>query len=523
MRSFRFARRSFLAAIGGAVGLRVLLDNMVASAAGATSPPRFLMTHWPVGTVRYLFRPTGTGASYTASKIIQPFIDAGLKDDMSVFYGFSHQPFNSGIGGGHESGTPMMTTGCRVPGTRANGGEHDDGVAGGPSFDQVFLKNVPELQTPGPGYINAICDARVDSLETSTQCLSYGYATRSIAAADGGNVTEATPLLPELSPLQLYLNLFADFMPGGATPGNQDELLRAVKMRKSVLDYALTELNTLGTLAPASEKSKIDSHAAAIRTIETQLQQQIDDGVVTMAGCMPPTKPDSASVGSKGGNNPDYTSDPANPPMQKASDEALHEKVGNLHMDIIIAAFQCDLRRVATFQWSPGTNHVSFKGQYPGRADAIYMHHPTSHLVTNGALSLGNSSPGGTMGDLLQFLGNIQTWYNSKHAALLNKLKAAKDSYGNSLLDHTVVPYITEVAETTHTRSPLAGFIFGGKALGMTHGSYYNFEGNERSHNDLWMTVAQAYLGADPLSKLSAEKFDKKNVGPIAGVWKAPV
>ena len=520
MRSYRFARRSFLAAVGGAVGLRVLLDNMVAAAAGATSPPRFLMTHWPVGTVKYLFKPTGSGASYTASKIIQPFIDAGLKDDMSVFYGFTHEPFNSGIGGGHESGTPMMTTGCRVPGTRANGGEGDDGVAGGPSFDQVFLKNVPDLQTPGPGYLNAICDARVDSLETSTQCLSYGYATRSIAAANGGNVTEATPLLPELSPLQLYLSLFSDFMPGGSTPDNQSELLRAVKMRKSVLDYALSELGTLKTLAPASETSKIESHAAAIRLVETQLQSQIDSGVVTMQGCMAPTKPD-ATMGSKGSKN-DYTNDPNNPPMQKASDEALHEKVGNLHMDLIIAAFQCDLRRVATFQWSPGTNHVSFKGQYPGRPDAIYMHHPTSHLIQNSRLSLGTSSPGGTNGDLLQFLGNIQTWYNTKHAALLSKLKMAKDSFGNSLLDHTVVPYVTEVAETSHVRQPLPAFIFGGKALGMVHGSYYDFEQNLRSHNDLWMTVAQAYLGADPLSKLSAEKFDKKNVAPVAGTWKAP-
>lgn len=521
MKSFRLARRSFLAAIGGALGLRVLLDDMVASAAGATSPPRFLMTHWPVGTVRYLFKPTGSGASYTPSKIIQPFFDAGLEDDMSVFYGFTHQPFNSNIGGGHESGTPMMTTGCRVPGVRYNGGEGDDGVAGGPSFDQVFLKNVPELQTPGAGYVNAICDARVDSLETSTQCLSYGYATRSIAAANGGNVTEATPLLPELSPLQLYLSLFSSFMPGGASSGNQAELLRAIQMRKSVLDYALGELKTLKTLAPASESSKIDSHAEAIQKVESQLKSQIDAGVVSVPGCAPPAKPDAAAVGAKGSKN-DYTSDPANPPKQKTSDETLHEQVGNLHMDLIIAAFQCDLTRVASFQWSPGTNHVSFKGQYPGREDAIYMHHPTSHLVTDAHLARGSSSPGGTMGDLLQFLANVQTWYNTRHAALLNKLKSAKDSYGNRLLDHTVVPYVTEVAFTTHEREPLPAFVFGGKALGMIHGRYFDFEGNLRSHNDLWMTVAQAYLGADPVTALAGEKFEKKGVAPVAGTWQAP-
>lgn len=518
MRSFRVARRSFLAAVGGAVGLQVLLDNMVAAAAGATSPPRFLMTHWPVGTVRYLFKPTGSGATYTPSKIIQPFVDAGLRDDMTVFYGFTHQPFNSGIGGGHEAGTPMMSTGCRVPGVRYNGGEGDDGVAGGPSFDQVFLKNVPALQTPGNRYVNVICDARVDSNETSTQCLSYGYATRSIAAANGGNVTEATPLLPTLSPLQAYLDLFSTFMPGGSTPGNQEELLRAVKMRKSVLDYALRELKTLKTLAPASESSKIDSHAEAIQNVESQLKAQIDSGVISMDSCMVPPKPD-ATMGSKGSKD-EYTHDPNNPPVQKASDETLHEKVGNLHMDLIIAAFQCDITRVATFQWSPGTNHVSFKGQYPNR-DAIYMHHPTSHLVTDGKLPVADSSPGGTMGDLLQFLANIQTWYNTKHAALLKKLKEAKDSHGNSLLDFTVVPYVTEVAVTTHERQPIPAFLFGGKALGMQHGKYFNFEGNLRSHNDLWMTAAQAYLGADPVTALTNEKFEKKNVSPVPGTWQA--
>jgi hypothetical protein len=55
-----------------------------------------------------------------------------------------------------------------------------------------------------------------------------------------------------------------------------------------------------------------------------------------------------------------------------------------------------------------------------------------------------------------------------------------------------------------------------------THGQYMNFENDPRHHNDLWMTVAQAYLGADPLSKLTAEKFDKAGVSPISGLWSAP-
>src|SRR6185369_11954624 len=123
MKSYRFARRSFFAAVGGAFGLKILLRNIEAVAQGATSPPRFLLTHWPVGTVRTQWLPTGTGTGYTTSPILKPFEDAGLREDMIALYGLSHSGINTGGGGGHEAGTPMMSTGANCPGTRSNGGE----------------------------------------------------------------------------------------------------------------------------------------------------------------------------------------------------------------------------------------------------------------------------------------------------------------------------------------------------------------------------------------------------------------
>ena len=67
MQSYRFARRAFLGGIGGAFGLEILLRNMEAAAQGAGAPPRFLMMHWPVGTIRDQFIPTGSGVSYATS------------------------------------------------------------------------------------------------------------------------------------------------------------------------------------------------------------------------------------------------------------------------------------------------------------------------------------------------------------------------------------------------------------------------------------------------------------------------
>jgi hypothetical protein len=512
-------RRSFLQGVGGAIGLKVLLGNLEASAQGGGSPPRFLMVHWPVGTVRYNFLPQGSTTDYTMSRILKPFEDAGLRDDLSIVYGLSLAAINTGGGGGHEAGTPMVTTGADCPGTRRNGGEPDDSSAGGPSWDQILLHNVPDLQRTGVGYANAICDARVDSLETSTQCLSYSHSQRSIVSerpVSGGQIVEAVPLLPTLSPLQLYLNLFSGFMPGGVTDSNKAALRRAMLARKSVLDYSLSELSKVRALAPASERSKLELHEQAVRSVESQLAELIDsEGTDFM--CTVPKQPDASLQGNTGSRN-----DFANPETSIADDEQ-HAAIGRTHMAIIRGAFQCDLIRVATFQWSPGTNHVSFKGMYPDNPDAIYMHHPLSHRITNPADVLSSPPSGGEGKNVVEFLTEVHTWYNRQLAEIFLSFRDTTDAFGGNLLDQTVIPCVTEVSETTHGRSPMPGLILGGKALGMQGGRFYNFEDKPRSFNDFWVTIAQAYLKTnDPLAMLTSEVFRKEGVSPIDGLWSQP-
>jgi hypothetical protein len=520
MRSYRFTRRSFLAAVGGAVGLRVMLDNLSAMAAGAGSPSRFLMTHFPVGTLRSRFLPEGSGADYVPSQITQPFEDAGLRNDMTIFYGFSDGHLNCPGGGGHEAGTPFTTTGCSAQGTRSNGGEGDDGTAGGPSFDQIFLEKVPGLKQPGAGYVNAICDARVDSNETSTQCLSYGYTSRSVQSANpGGNITEYTPLLPELSPAKLYANLFSNFMPGGSTDGNQELALKALRMKRSVLDYTMAELTELGRIVPGAEAPKIEVHTEAIRKIETQLATQIENGAISGGECAVPTAPEESLAG-EDGNSPYSTSNVS------SDDSGIHREVALAHSGILLAAFQCDLLRVGTFQFSPGTNHVSFGGLWPNDPNRIAMHHPVSHMnpFLSGAAS--QSPPtSGEAADIYGFLVNVQVWYNTLMAEILTNFKNATDAFGNSILDRTVIPFITEVAESNHSRGPKPGFLFGGTGLGLKHGTFQNFQ-QSRPQVDLFLTAGQALFQTDDvLGQLSDERFveDNRNAGVIDGLWEPPV
>jgi hypothetical protein len=513
MNDYRFRRRAFLASVGGAFGLEILLRNLEASAAGGTSPPRFLMAHWPNGTVRTQFVPTGTGTSYVASPILQPFEDKGLRSDMISLFGFNHTGITN-HGGSYEGGTVIATTGANSPGNRQNGGEEDDAVAGGPSWDQILLKHVPALAPRdasgaivGPGSVNAICDARVDSFETSSRCLSYDYATRSITSSrPGGVITEHTPRLPVLSPASLYATLFSGFIPGGSA----DAALRALRMRKSVLDSTLRELARLNELAPASERVKIEAHTEAIRQLERDISDRIADGGI--GGCVVPEEPSATIVGKTSDRVADFGT-----PVATEADDETHEAVGKLHMSVIRAAFQCDLIRVATFQWAPGTGHVALRGLDPNAPDVIYRYRG---LGMRGSSSSFWTNPRPTTDAYIwDGVVNAHVWYSRRMADILAEFKGATDAFGGNLLDHTVIPYVTEIANPSLARSPIPALVFGGRALGMQGGQFQSVTG---LHNNLWATVAQAYLGSNPLPLLSDEVFVKNDVAPIPGLWAVP-
>jgi hypothetical protein len=538
MMSYRFARRSFLSAIGGAVGLEILLRNMEASAAGAGPPPRFLMIHWPVGTMKQQFIPTGTGTGFTHATaapwatsgsgpgyLLSPFMTPELKPYTIAMHGFNFSGI-SGRGGCHEDGTPLATTGANSPGTRSNGGETDDGVAGGPSWDQIMLKHCAALSKKnmdgtiiGRGYYNTIADARIDSYETSTRCLSYGYTKVSITSAvPGGSIQENQPLKPTLAPLTTFNDLFTGFMPGGG-PMPDLAMIRMLKNRRSVLDYSLKELNRLNTLAPANERVKIESHATTIRMLEAQLSQQIIDaerGGGGGVGCMLPMPPPGTLTGVSSDRNSDYGK-----AMTSRDDKDNHEAVGKAHGNILRAAFACDLIRVATFQWSPGTNHVAFKGCDPADPNASYMHHPLSH--DNGSKTYYDGSrPSGTSARIWDAMVWINHWYFQKTADLLNTFRTQIDPLdpaGGNLLERTVCPMVTEVADASHNHNGHAALIVGGTKLGMQGGRYVNVNG---THNQLWATVAQAFLGANAVSMLSSEAYSKNGANPISGLWVAP-
>ena len=545
MTSYRFRRRAFLTALSGGVGLKIMLRNLEGSAQGMRSPGRLLITYWPVGIVAGANDALWSGGVVAGgSQVLQPFADNGLGPDMTVIRGLSTP---GGAGGPHEGGMVSLVTGIGSGGTRAGEAEADDGFAVGPSYDQLLLQKVPALQRPGQGYANSICDSRTDFGEISAKVLSYSTQFQDIAPISGPK-REAIPLMPTISPLGQYNSLFSGFVPG--TPGTggsngtgggggsggagggppapaADPMLRRLVGRRSVLDFAIEELNRVKRLAPSAARGKLEIHTDAILSAETALASAInaypaasggaggatgsggaagsgnaDPTCVAMCRTAPPIPPDTTGMAdpTSGAGNP------YNDSRAKQDDAPIHQTVGQLHLSILKAAFVCDLIRVGTFQWAPSTSHVGF-ALYPGSTDP-YMHHPTSHKIftadTTAATTLAS------LKTQVIYLFNVHSWYFARHAETFAAWKNSVDGCGNNLLDFTCVPFLTDVRAAGHERTNLPAMIIGGKQLGFVHG--LNMTGNF-TINRFWGTIAQAY---------GYTSTDAPFAAPIAGVWAKP-
>lgn len=457
-------RRNFIAG-GCALGLAHWLRGAEAAAQGAGSPKRLLVIHHPVGTVRANWTCSGTETSWQLSRILAPF--EPVKSHMVVLDGMDIVA--TGVGGGHEQGTVVMMTGVRTvelyPG---NGG--DDPKAAGPSVDQLLLRQSTELQGTPIASLQVSCDDRVDVGEVSTRRLSYSGP--------------GAPMDPYLVPQLTYERVFGTLMPGGA--GSQAALRKARRQRKSVLDFSLGSLARMRRLAPSSEWERLDAHEAAVRALESELEG--NTGSAADCGLDQPPPAYTAFEDGRGnriGNGVYSTADGS------SRDDEIHANIGRQHFAVIRAAFQCDLTRVATFQWSPGTNHVSFQGMYPGEPSSIKMHHPLSHEFSNP--------------NVPAFLTNVDRWYSERTSELLQTLLATPDAGGGNLLDNTLVPYVTEVARADHRWRDAPFVVFGGSGVGLV-GDRLKRYSPSRPVNDMWLACAQA-LGATGLTSLGSSNM----------------
>jgi hypothetical protein len=148
------------------------------------------------------------------------------------------------------------------------------------------------------------------------------------------------------------------------------------------------------------------------------------------------------------------------------------------------------------------------------------MHHPLSHRIVDPDFY--NGSRPSSDAYIWDAMVNANRWYFQRTADIIHEFLREVDPLdplGGSLLDRTVIPLVTEVAEPAHTREGHGALVFGGGKLGLQGGQYQSVRG---IHNQLWVTLAQAFLGIEAVSALEDEVYEKYDANPIPGLWVDP-
>jgi hypothetical protein len=526
--SYKIARRAFLRGTGAATILLPLLRRMEAHAQGLPAPLRFLVIHHPLGTQHKgpastvdLWRPsaTATTTSFTLPQNSAPFEPLRSKmvmiDGLNIVTASQVPGGNNGGNNTHEGGLVAVMTGVPTLGPIGT----QDHAAGGPSIDQIFLDRSPMLGgTSSPSqnktifqYLTAAADIRSDRDEVAPRVMSYRPPLLlNQPSSDADRNSARQPLVPETAPLNIYSRMFKSVISPGADPS-----LAAARLlqQQSVLDFIRGDLTRMRTLVPASETSKIDGFAGSIHQLEASIKVSL-----MVRGSQLPVMPESFvlnGAGASGGSAPSAGSklkgvdyyDPGDPNNHP------HQRLGMQQLAMIRAAFQFDYVRVATFMWSSGTNWVVFPTTFQGAtmgASASSPHHPPSHTTSAGTMA---------------WLAQVDAWYAQQSSAAIQALDATPDFDGNTLLDNTVVVYLSEIGRAyDHDQRNVPLLVFGGKNTGIKGGQYIkvtdghlsSIDGGStnRPWNDLWLALAPIF-GVD-LPSLGTQ--GAQYTGPLPGL-----
>jgi hypothetical protein len=415
-------RRHFLQALGGAGAAGALaawLRTSVASAEGDL-PIRLAIVHRPNGTV-----PSQWIVGGAPGPVMAPFSE--LHDNMLALDGLRIAPSMGEGSATHEGGMVTLATGAPIGPSRNPGG--DDWLNTARSLDRRLADASPFLSSRMFRTLELAAHNRQDgSPEVANSTLSY--------EAPG------EPVFPDVNPVNVYMRLFASLAP------REDEsaLLRARARRRSVLDFAKSDLAALRTIAPASERERLDAHEAAVRSLELRL----DESATT---CVAPGTPTDVS------DTDSYVEVAAR---------------AELMMAAMRAAFACDMVGVTSFMWSMSASRVQFENLYDGMPRV--QHHSLSHDDVEGDSNVRRT------------IAAIDSWYGERTAAFISSLRDAADPAGGSLLDRTLVVYWSEVAiPNLHTFDDLPVVLFGGSDVGLPAGPVRDVAG--ATTNDLWRAI----------------------------------
>ena len=194
-------------------------------------------------------------------------------------------------------------------------------------------------------------------------------------------------------------------------------------------------------------------------------------------------------------------------------------EIGQMQMDLMILALQCDLTRVASLQWSTAESTVIHEWlplEYTGTKEHHMMTHNESVDVSQQANMVDQMTALTIRSDLTK----IHNWYAQQYAYMLGKLKAIDEGNGKSLLDNMLFFWTNELGEGgKHTYVNVPMVLAGSCGGQLPTGRYLDYLGNApaaygrgMAHNKLYVTFLKLF-GIDE-NTFGIPDF----IGPIPGL-----
>jgi hypothetical protein len=401
-------RRQFLKALGLGALASLVQHGRLARANPATFPSRIVFYVQPHGHIpaawnmaipnappptRYAEMPLATFSQATdLAQPLQPLFP--FRDRLLVIEGLSHTAALADIAavlaaGSGDRNNHQVAVADLLSGTTALQQPGTYCTGGAMTVDQVLGKR---LSAPG----------RFDS-----RYYGFGYTPNSVVSPFSYlGPGQATPLVSD--PQAAFQDLLGYLNPSSAPPGTpQSRAALLQSLRPSVLDAAATEYAMLAPKLDAEARAKLDAHQQLVRQLEASL------------GARPSASPN------------------CNAAFDGTPDGSTATTVRQF-MDLVRMALACDLTRVVTIS-AP----VPLCPELGYPADATF--HGYEHASIDGATSCAAMyTPVAE-----QAVRDLDVWHAGHVAYLLEQLDSVPEGSG-TILDHTVVVWIAELATGTH-------------------------------------------------------------------------
>ena len=261
-----------------------------------------------------------------------------------------------------------------------------------------------------------------------------------------------------------------------------EERRRRLARRASILDGLRDEVRALRCEVGSDGATKLDAYLDSIRTIEGRIDSALRDPV-------------------EGSNIPEVVVDRAYDDSGIWSDSRRFPELGQLQMEILVAALAADSTRVASLSWGASVSRVRYRWlsiNYPDREK-----HQLSHPHVD---EYGLDIPRARSDN-----GEIFRWHEEQLATFIEMLKAVPEG-DETLFHHTLILRCSEMGFGNHGRSNIPFLLAGSAGGAFRTGRYFDLagsrgdafrrggyslggerEGYERTHNDLLTAVAQGF------------------------------